>query len=217
MDGIDKVWAPLAGAPVLAHSIRVADEVASELVVVIKQADEVRVVQMLEGLRLRIPWRITRGGARRQDSVKSGLRAVRAGESVAVHDAARPLATPDLFKRVWAASLHGGAAIPAVPLSDTIKRVENEQVVQTLDRRNLWAVQTPQVFDMRLLSGIYNHIDVDEQVTDDASLMEASGNPVAVVTGEPWNFKVTTPADLQLAGAILAFRQDQSESPRRAL
>ena len=207
MDGIDKIWAQLAGRPILAHSVLAMSEVASELVVVVKQPDEVRVVQMLEGLRLPVQWRITRGGARRQDSVRSGLRAIRGSEYVAVHDAARPLATGALLRKVLEAAKVTGAAIPALRLTDTIKRVAESQVTETLDRSQLWAVQTPQVFSTETLKKAYRQAEgSDELVTDDAMLVERMEAPVAVVDGETWNFKVTTPIDLEMAEALLRVR-----------
>ena len=208
MDGIDKIWAPLAGRPILAHSCLSMAEVASELLVVVKQPDEVRVVQMLEGLRLRIPWRITRGGARRQDSVRSGLRAIRSAGWIAVHDAARPLATGDLLAKTFESAKETGAAIPALPLSDTIKRVQDERVKETIDRSNLWAIQTPQVFSTEVLTKAYREAEgTDEQVTDDAMLVERTEGPVSVVLGQLWNFKVTTPGDLEMAEALLRVRR----------
>ncbi|HEV3312311.1 MAG TPA: 2-C-methyl-D-erythritol 4-phosphate cytidylyltransferase [Chloroflexota bacterium] len=212
MDGIDKIWAPLAGRPILAHSVLAMQEVGTELIVVVKQPDEVRVVQMLEGLHIRIPWRITRGGARRQDSVRCGLRAIRTGGYVAVHDAARPLATADLLARTFAAGRDTGAAIPGLSISDTIKRVTAGRVDETVNRNGLWAVQTPQVFSTELLIEAYRAaVGDDESATDDAMLVERSGRGVAVVEGEPWNFKVTTPRDLELAEALIRLRRARED------
>jgi len=207
MDGIDKIWAPLAGRPILAHSCLSMAQAASELIVVIKQADEVRAVQMLEGLHLGIPWRITRGGARRQDSVRSGLASIRSSRFVAIHDAARPLATPALLDRTFVAARACGAAIPALMVSDTVKRVVQEQVIESVDRSNLWAVQTPQVFSVNVIRRAYRQAEgADELVTDDAMLVERTEGSVAVVQGELWNFKVTTPGDLEMAEALLSIR-----------
>jgi 2-C-methyl-D-erythritol 4-phosphate cytidylyltransferase len=214
MDGIDKIWAALAGRPILAHSCLAMSEIATELLVVVKQPDEVRVVQMLEGLRLRIPWRITRGGARRQDSVQSGLRAIRSAEFVAVHDAARPLATGRLLARTFEVARESGAAIPGLPLSDTIKRVHDGAVQETVTRANLWTVQTPQVFASSMLNSAYRHADATEDVvTDDAMIVERAQNGVRIVLGEAWNFKVTTPGDLVMAEALLHIRHDEMARP----
>ena len=207
MDGIDKIWAPLINRPILAHSCLAMAEAASELIVVVKQPDEVRVVQMLEGLKIRIPWRITRGGARRQDSVRSGIRAIRSAAHVAVHDAARPLATSTLLTRTLEGARDTGAAVPALQLSDTVKRAKEGRVRETVDRSDLWAVQTPQVFSAELLRKAYRQAEgSDELVTDDATLVERIEGAVMVVPGELWNFKVTTPGDLELAEALLKVR-----------
>jgi 2-C-methyl-D-erythritol 4-phosphate cytidylyltransferase len=208
MDGVDKIWAPLAGRPILAHSVLAMQDVATEVIVVVKQPDEVRVVQMLEGLHLRVPWRITRGGARRQDSVRCGLRAIRAGGFVAVHDAARPLATAALLARAFESARQAGACVPALALSDTIKRAEGHRVVETVDRAGLWSVQTPQVFSTEILSRAYRSAEgQDNAVTDDAMLVERVDGPVTIVEGEPWNFKVTTPGDLEMAEAYIRVRE----------
>ena len=208
MDGVDKIWASLAGRPILAHSVLAMQLVATEIVVVVKQPDEVRVVQMLEGLHIKVPWRITRGGSRRQDSVRCGLRALRSGGYVAIHDAARPLATSALLERTFEASLETGAAIPGLNLSDTVKRVTLGHVHETVDRSELWAVQTPQVFSTDLLMRAYQAAEgQDDTFTDDAMLVERAEGKVAMVEGEPWNFKVTTPADLELAEALIRVRQ----------
>jgi 2-C-methyl-D-erythritol 4-phosphate cytidylyltransferase len=207
MDGIDKIWAPLAGRPILAHSVLSMQEVATEIIVVVKQPDEVRIVQMLEGLHIRVPWHITRGGARRQDSVRCGLRAIRAGGYVAIHDAARPMATAGLLARTFQSSLEFGAAVPALPLTDTIKRAEGKRVVETIERSGLWAVQTPQVFSTEILIRAYRAAEgQDDAVTDDAMLVERADGNVSIVEGEAWNFKVTTPGDLELAEAVLQAR-----------
>lgn len=207
MDGIDKIWAPLAGKPILAHSCLAMQAVATEMIVVVKQPDEVRVVQMLEGLHIKIPWRITRGGARRQDSVRCGLRAIRAADYVAVHDAARPLASSELLRTTYVAAKESGAAIPGVPLSDTVKRVDGNQVRETVDRSSLWAVQTPQVFSGDVIRKAYQEAEgADELLTDDAMLVERADGIVTIVPGEPWNFKVTTPGDIGMAEALLKVR-----------
>lgn len=213
MDGIDKIWATLADQPVLAHSLLTMQESATELIVVVKQPDEVRVVQMLERLHIRIPWRITRGGSRRQDSVRCGLRAIRTGSYVAVHDAARPLATSELLMRTLKAAKETGAAIPAIRMSDTIKRGAYGYVVETVERTNLWAIQTPQVFRMDTLMSAYRVLEGrDDDVTDDAMLIERTGGKVSLVEGEQWNFKVTTSSDLKLAEAVVRVRHEGSIS-----
>jgi 2-C-methyl-D-erythritol 4-phosphate cytidylyltransferase len=142
------------------------------------------------------------GGATRSESVRNGLAAVpEEAEIVVIHDAARPLATPALFEAVIAA-VRGGAdgAIPGVPVTDTIKLVDGARVVDTLDRSQLIAVQTPQAFRADILRKAHA---AGTDATDDAALVEAIGGTVVVVPGETANLKVTTPADLRVAEALL--------------
>jgi len=150
------------------------------------------------------------GGAVRSESVRLALAAAGAGDPVLVHDGARPLLTAELIESTLAAALGDGvdAAIAAAPVTDTIKRVDAEHVVsETLDRSQLWAVQTPQVFRRAALE---RALDVPDDVlaaaTDDAWLVERAGGTVVVVRAGIENLKVTTPLDLQLAELLLARR-----------
>jgi len=142
------------------------------------------------------------GGATRSESVRNGLASVPAdAEIVVVHDAARPLATAALFAAVIdAVSAGADGAIPAVPVTDTIKRVDGERVVETLDRSALVAVQTPQAFRADVLRKAHA---AGADATDDGALVEAAGGRVVVVPGETANIKVTTPHDLRIAEALL--------------
>jgi 2-C-methyl-D-erythritol 4-phosphate cytidylyltransferase len=147
---------------------------------------------------------VVEGGATRTASVYRGVAAVpETAEVIVVHDAARPLASEDLFRAVIAAVTAGGAggAVPGVPVSDTIKVVDGTQsVTATLDRAALVAVQTPQAFDAALLRRAHA---AGVEATDDAALVEALGATVRVVPGETRNLKITTPADLELAEHLL--------------
>jgi 2-C-methyl-D-erythritol 4-phosphate cytidylyltransferase len=143
------------------------------------------------------------GGDRRRDSVAAGLAQIPVEDGlVLVHDAARPLLTPDVVQRVIARLLVGDVAgvIPAVPVRDTIKRVERERVVETVERLDLVAVQTPQGFDIRTLRAA--HAASAVEATDDASMVESIGRSIAVVEGDPMNLKVTYPEDLLLIEAL---------------
>ncbi len=143
---------------------------------------------------------VVEGGASRTESVRCGLAAVpEEAEVIIVHDAARPLASDALFRAVISAVATGGAdaAVPGVPLSDTIKVVDGAQTVTaTLDRSALVAVQTPQAFSAELLRRAHAG---GAEATDDAALLEALGATVRVVPGDPRNLKITTPADLGTA------------------
>ncbi len=150
--------------------------------------------------------RVIDGGAERPDSIARALEVVDPScEFIAVHDAARPCLTTDLVDAVFSAAREHGAALPGLPVSDTLKRVgPDRKVVETLPRAGLQAVQTPQAFRLDLLRRAYaNRARLPLDATDDSQLVEALGHPCFVVDGSPWNLKITTRDDLRLAGAIL--------------
>jgi len=165
--------------------------------------DRVAVVRAEDLSRARLPgWKIVAGGPRRRDSVAAGLAALDpATDTVLVHDAARPLVSKPLVERVAAAAAAHSAVVPAVPLSDTVKRVQGERVVETLDRSSLVAVQTPQAFRVALLRRALLHSAAD--ATDEAALVEGLGEAVRTVPGDRLNLKVTAPEDLPLVGALI--------------
>ena len=143
------------------------------------------------------------GGRTRSESVRAGLAAIASDAEIAVvHDAARPLATPELFELVIDAVRAGAdAAVPALPVADTLKRVAGDRVVGTVDRDGLVAVQTPQAFRVAALRAAHAG---DSDATDDAALVEAVGGTVVVVGGDPRNLKVTNVADIAVVEALLA-------------
>lgn len=143
------------------------------------------------------------GGETRSASVRCGLAAVPGDASViVVHDAARPLAPAPLFRAVVAAVASGAdGAVCALPVADTVKRVHGRRVVETLDRGDLWAVQTPQAFVAAVLRAAH---EAEPEATDDAALVEAAGGRVVVVEGNPCNRKLTYLHDLVVAEALLA-------------
>jgi 2-C-methyl-D-erythritol 4-phosphate cytidylyltransferase/2-C-methyl-D-erythritol 2,4-cyclodiphosphate synthase len=147
------------------------------------------------------------GGERRQESVAAGVAASRA-ELVLVHDGARPLVTGALVSAVLEAAREHGAAVPVVPLVETIKRVDGERVAGTVEREGLAVAQTPQAIQRGLLLEAYAAHDPSgsRTFTDESALLEAHGIAVATVPGEPDNLKITRPGDLERAAAILAAR-----------
>lgn len=149
--------------------------------------------------------RLVSGGATRQDSVRAGVQAAR-GEFVLVHDAARPCLSLQLIARVVARAEECGAAIAALPVSDTVKRADASGcIAQTLDRSTIWLAQTPQVFRRDwLLEALQDAQNAGFQGTDCASLLERMGRPIALVEGEADNLKVTYAPDLERAAAILS-------------
>jgi len=149
------------------------------------------------------------GGDARSQSVRAALREAGDADVVLVHDAARPMVTPELIRDCLAAlATHGcDAAIAATPVTDTIKESRGEEVVRTLDRSCLWAVQTPQVFTRQALERALDCADEDlAAATDDASLVESAGGTVRLVPAPRENMKVTTPLDLRVAELLLAER-----------
>lgn len=200
--GRPKALVELAGRPLLQWSID-----ALKNVVGIEQI----VVALPAGVAAPVGVTGVEGGAVRSDSVRKALAAAGPGETVLVHDAARPLLTPELAGEVIAALVGdpgADAAIAAVPVTDTIKRLgEGGAVTETLDRGRLWAVQTPQVFRRGVLERALQ-VTVAElaRATDDAWLIERAGGRVVVVHSSDENLKVTTPLDLQMAELLLAGR-----------
>jgi len=201
--GSDKIWADLAGIPVLAHSVATFGATPGVThVVVVAPADRHAAIRALA---CAVPVVAVEGGARRQDSVARGLAAVPEANWYLVHDGARPLVTPALVSRILAAAHEAGAAVPVVPVVDTVKRVDAQgRIVETLDRSTLRAAQTPQAFRGRLLRTA--HESVTAEMTDDAAMVEALGAAVATVEGDRENLKITTPGDLDVARALLRAR-----------
>jgi len=157
---------------------------------------------------------IVAGGERRQDSVGAGLAALPEGiEVVVIHDGARPLAEPALFDSCAAAGAESGAAIAAAPVSDTLKRVKESTVEETVDRAGLWASQTPQAFRLESLRWAMT-VGSRETITDEARLCELAGLPVMVVPSSLANLKVTHGEDIPVADALLRARHSSQPSAR---
>jgi 2-C-methyl-D-erythritol 4-phosphate cytidylyltransferase len=207
--GQDKAWARLGDRPVVARALAALAVPPVERVALVVAADRLGDGRAL-AVDLALPTIVVAGGARRQDSVRHGLLALGPCTWVAVHDAARPFATPALLRRTWAAAQRTGAAVAAVPVVDTIKRVVDGLVVETLPRAELWAVQTPQVFRAALLARAHHEDSAD--ATDDAALVERHGVAVVVAEGAYDNIKITTPADLERAAWLWARRAETRAS-----
>ncbi len=221
---VRKVWLELAGEPLLAQSLRtlVRFEPLAELVLVVGDDERGRAAALLAACApdLVARARIVAGGEQRRDSVRLGLAALRSREVavVLVHDAARPLASLELFERVAAAARRDRAAVPALAVVDTLRRRDGNGRLSTVPRDGLYAIQTPQGFERALLERAHalgpapGSGATTEEVTDDAMLVEALGQPVALVPGEPGNLKITVPADLELAERLL-----RGETPVRVM
>jgi len=204
MGGIDKVFAPLGGKPVLARVIDVFENCHSvhQIVMVVSQQN----IESAQRLVAEQGWskvsEVCAGGERRQDSVAAGLSRLDSCSWVVIHDGSRPLVTVDLIERGLEAAKETGSAVAAVPLKDTMKMAMDDMIVQgTPPRRNLWAVQTPQVFRFDIINEA--HRQAKYEVTDDATLVERAGYKVKLYMGSYENIKITTPEDLALAEVLV--------------
>lgn len=210
MGGTDKILAELGGLPVLSRTLRVFDDHDMiDTIIVVAREDQLpkisRVCSPYHKVRIVVP-----GGNSRQESVMHGLEAVPEGtELVAVHDGARPLVSPEVITKVILKAAKFGAAAPAIPVKDTIKVSKSGGVDETPDRKTLFAVQTPQVFDLELLRGaLQNAKEKGLSLTDDCSAVEALGMTVLLTDGSEENIKITTPLDLEIAELILKRREE---------
>jgi 2-C-methyl-D-erythritol 4-phosphate cytidylyltransferase len=213
MDGVNKIFAAVAGKPVLWQVLQIFQgcSVVDQAVVVLNEASVERGLRLVEEGKFSKVVAVCAGGQRRQDSVAEGLKRLDGCVWVVIHDGARPCLTVDLIEQGLREARLTGAAIAAVPLKETVKVVDSEGVITSTPRREiLWAAQTPQIFRFDLITEA--HRMVNGEVTDDASLVEALGHKVKVYMGSYDNIKVTTPEDLALAETILRMR---NESRRR--
>ena len=224
--GKNKAFAIVGGWPLLVLCLQNLSAVTSiEHAVVVVGAAEVEAAETLlrqyqERCFPRLTWEVTAGGKERQDSVARGLALVTGKtDYVAVHDGARPFAGAAVFERTLAKAKQFGAAVAAVSAKDTVKMVDEAGLVTaTPSRAMLRHIQTPQIFELGLLRRAYAHAqELGCPVTDDASLVEALGHPVAVAEGSYENIKITTPEDLLLAEAIIARRAQAYREERQVM
>jgi 2-C-methyl-D-erythritol 4-phosphate cytidylyltransferase len=202
MGGINKKFAPLEGKPLLAWAVDTCHgcSLVKQIVLVLNDKDLTR------GLKLKEERGWSKvvtciGGARRQDSVREGLKWIEYCDWVMIHDGVRPFLTLDLMENGLEAARETGAAVAAVPVKDTIKLADSEKLIkETLQRDRLWAAQTPQIFSFDVITKAYGRLAAE--VTDDAAAVEVLGYKVKLYMGDYNNIKVTTPEDLALARII---------------
>lgn len=205
MGGIDKVMAELKGEPMIVHTVRAFQSCdAVKEIVIVTREDLILPITKLTGDFDKVT-AVVVGGSSRQESVALGMNALSDKcELAAIQDGARPLVTWQLIDRVVRAAHAYHAAIPVIPVKDTIKVCNSALVVSTPDRSTLRAVQTPQVFDFDLLRGALKQAEIDgAEVTDDCSAVERLGMTVRTVDGDERNLKVTTPFDLKIAEMLM--------------
>jgi 2-C-methyl-D-erythritol 4-phosphate cytidylyltransferase len=205
--GLPKAFVRLGGRPLLAHSIDLFEDhpAVDRMVLVVPAEWEQPATLLADELAAGKVAAAVPGGETRALSVAAGLDEVAANaQAILVHDAARPFASPELVDRLLAALEGHDGAIPALPVTDTVKRVREAVVAETLDRGELRSVQTPQAFRAAALRQAFSApADAVRGATDCASLVEAAGFEVAAVAGEPGNVKITAPDDLARAEARL--------------
>jgi 2-C-methyl-D-erythritol 4-phosphate cytidylyltransferase len=205
-----KQFLELIGLPIIIHTLRQFEQSRRiEQVVVVLAAEEIaQFHSLVEKFGLQKVSRVVAGGETRSQSVKNGLASIEMADIVAVHDGVRPLVSPEEIDRVVTVAAESGAAILVAPVGDTIKRVAEGRISDTLPRKALRRALTPQCFQFEILKRAYSKLDRLEasgvDVTDDSLLVEQSGVAVAVVEGSARNIKITTQEDLALAEALLA-------------
>ncbi len=206
----------LAGTPVIFHTLKVFEQCDSinEVIVVLPAEESAGFLSMAGKMGLRKIARVVPGGATRAESVKRGLMSIRSAtaEIVAVHDGVRPFVTVEEINDTVAAAQTDGAAILVAPVTDTIKVVDGESIVRTLDRGGLRRALTPQCFRYELLREAYQHVDInDSSLTDESALVEKLGHRVSVVEGSAMNIKITTAEDLVVAEALFKQSTDYTD------
>lgn len=210
--GINKVFAEIAGKPVLAHTLSVFEscDAIGEIIIVTGKDDIEAVGKLVDRFGFKKVTHIVAGGRERQDSVRSGLEKVTC-DVVAIHDAARPMVTCAIIERSIEEALKSGACVAAVPVIDTIKKAKGKTVSGTVDRTNLYSIQTPQTFKTDLIRKAYEQAYAEGiYATDDAALVERVGEKVTIVEGSYDNIKITTPSDIELASMKLGAQEQRT-------
>lgn len=199
-----KQFLELAGRPVLMHTLEAFDrwDASARLIVVLPEDQIDTWKRLCEAHVFGRIHRVVAGGETRFHSVRNGLGAVASNGLIAVHDGVRPLVAPSVIAACFAAAADGGAAVPVVPVVESVREVDADGGSRPVDRTRLRVVQTPQVFRADVLRAAYC-LPYDPRFTDDASVVEASGVAVRLVPGNRENIKLTTPMDLLLAEQLM--------------
>jgi len=207
--GFDKLFALVSGKPVIAHTIAAFENTKCvDEIILVGRADSLGELRKVIGKPTKVK-QIIAGGAERSDSVRAGLEHVDPKSNfVAVHDAARPMITPEKITRVFEAARTSGGATLAETINDTLKRADADlAVVGSVDRDGVYAMQTPQVFEKKLLEEAYEFVAKKKvTVTDEVSAVALLGKKVVLVPNHDFNFKITYPRDLPMAEFVLKQR-----------
>ena len=193
----------LDGKPLLMHSMEAfyRFDAKMQIIVVLQHGFWGNWQQLCEQYEFRIPHQLAPGGETRFHSVQNGLKLITGSGLVAVHDAARPILSNDLIKRVFTEAAITGNAIPCVPVNETVRMIEGEKI-RMIDRSSIRITQTPEVFESGLLKKAYKQT-FQPGFTDDGSLLESMGMQVHLVEGDPGNIKITLPGDIEIAEVLM--------------
>jgi len=204
-----KQFLELRGVPVIIHTLRQFErcQEINEVITVLPAEDTAGFESLTKQFELKKAGRIVAGGATRAQSVRNGLNAIDDADIVAVHDGVRPFVTPEEIDRVVAAARENGAAVLTSPVADTIKRVQDGRIIETVSRAELRRALTPQCFRFSILKRAYDTLDELEssgiEITDDSFLVEKLGVAITSIDGSPGNLKITSAGDLVQAEALL--------------
>lgn len=207
--GKNKLFLELNGIPIILHTLHIFlnDSKCSKIILVTHSKEEAVFQKLLSHVAGREKVVFVHGGTERQNSVYNGLQKADNEKIVLVHDGARPFVDQIVIQQLVELANQKGAAVVAVPVKDTIKRVAKQQVVETIERSSLWQVQTPQAFRVSILRDAHEQAAIDQYLgTDDASLVERMMHPVHIIEGSYDNIKLTTSEDLYFAQAIIKKR-----------
>ncbi len=203
---VPKQFIALNGKPLLLYSLEVLDssEDVSGIIVAAQAADIGTIRDLVREYRIRKVVDVVQGGEERTQSVRNAFRAIGTADYVLIHDGVRPFITRDIVQRVLAAAVQHGAAISALPVTDTVKFADDDgSIVKNINRHGLWLAQTPQVFRYSILAEAYRHYDEHPvDITDESGLVELTGSKVKTVPGSIFNIKITREEDLLLATMI---------------
>jgi len=209
MDGISKILTPINGLPLVGYTLRALESCGAidEIIVTAREGDISPIANLCRNMGLKKVVKIIKGGETRTHSVMIGLMETKA-HFVAIHDGARPCVSPGMCEDLIVKARETRAAIPALPLTDSIKRVSERsggfEIAESVDRSALYAVQTPQCFDTGLIKGaLAKVLQSGLHITDDAAAVEALPYPVHILPGDKRNIKVTTAEDLEIVSMFL--------------
>ncbi len=215
MAGTDKLFYEIDGIPIIVITLAAlqTSKYIDEIIVSARESDIIEIARLCNDFGITKVSSIVKGGGTRSESVLAGINeAGKRFELLAIHDAARPLVSEEVIEDVIALATKWSAAAPAVPIKDTVKLAENNIVSKTLPRQNLYAIQTPQVFDRNLIfAALSQAVSNNTPVTDDCSAVELLGMKVVLGKGDYENIKITTIEDLLFIEAVLHNRKEEKQ------